>query len=48
MPQSEHFDILKRGVEAWNQWRDAHPEIEPDLIDEEGRRHWVVYYPVDN
>jgi uncharacterized protein YjbI with pentapeptide repeats len=31
MPQSEHFDVLKRGVDVWNQWRDAHPEIEPDL-----------------
>ena len=32
MANEEHLDIiLKQGVEAWNQWRKEHPEIEPDL-----------------
>ena len=22
MPDSQHFDLLKQGVFAWNQWRD--------------------------
>jgi hypothetical protein len=26
-----HFEVLKRGVGAWNAWREAHPEIIPDL-----------------
>jgi hypothetical protein len=26
-----HFEMLKRGVKAWNVWREAHPEIRPDL-----------------
>ena len=25
------LDILKHGVEVWNQWRKEHPSIEPDL-----------------
>jgi len=31
MANQEHLDILKQGVEAWNQWREEHPEIRPDL-----------------
>jgi len=31
MANQEHLDILKQGVEAWNQWRKVHPEIRPDL-----------------
>ena len=31
MANQEHLDILKQGVEAWNQWRKEHPEIWPDL-----------------
>jgi hypothetical protein len=26
-----HFEVLKRGVKAWNAWRERHPEIRPDL-----------------
>jgi hypothetical protein len=26
-----HFGILRQGVKAWNVWREAHPEIRPDL-----------------
>jgi hypothetical protein len=31
MANQEHLDILKQGVEQWNQWRREHPEIRPDL-----------------
>jgi hypothetical protein len=27
----DHFAILKKGIEAWNQWRDQNPLIKPDL-----------------
>jgi|SRR6266487_412908 len=32
MANQEHLDILKQGVDNWNQWRREHPEIRPDLI----------------
>jgi hypothetical protein len=31
MANPEHLKILKRGVEEWNQWREANPSIQPDL-----------------
>jgi uncharacterized protein YjbI with pentapeptide repeats len=31
MANQEHLDILKQGVEVWNQWRKEHPEVQPDL-----------------
>lgn len=31
MANPEHLEILKQGTEAWNQWREAHREIIPDL-----------------
>ncbi|HEV7858436.1 MAG TPA: toll/interleukin-1 receptor domain-containing protein [Pyrinomonadaceae bacterium] len=31
MANPEHLEILKQGVEVWNNWRDEHPEIKPDL-----------------
>lgn len=32
MANQEHLDILhKQGVEVWNQWREEHPDIQPDL-----------------
>jgi len=33
MPDQNHFEIIKQGVEEWNKWRDDNPEIEPDLSD---------------
>jgi len=32
MASQEHLQIIKQGVEAWNKWREAHPEIQPDLF----------------
>ncbi len=32
MVNFEHLALLKQGVEAWNQWRQANPDLsEPDL-----------------
>ena len=31
MANQEHLDILKQGVEMWNQWRKEHPNIRPNL-----------------
>ena len=33
MANQEHLDILKQGVDAWNEWKRQHPDIEPDLSD---------------
>jgi uncharacterized protein YjbI with pentapeptide repeats len=33
MANTEHLDILKQGVEKWNEWRQQHPEILPYLTD---------------
>jgi hypothetical protein len=31
MADNDHLDIVKRGVEAWNEWRVKNPKIIPDL-----------------
>ncbi len=31
MANQEHLDILKQGVDVWNQWRKEHTDIQPDL-----------------
>ena len=31
MANQQHLDILKQGVETWNQWRKENPDINPDL-----------------
>lgn len=31
MANPEHLAILNKGVEAWNQWREEHLEMQPDL-----------------
>jgi len=31
MANEEHLKILRQGVEAWNKWRKANPNIQPDL-----------------
>jgi uncharacterized protein YjbI with pentapeptide repeats len=33
MPNEKHFEIIKQGVQGWNQWREDNPDIEPDLSD---------------
>jgi Pentapeptide repeats (8 copies) len=38
MPNDEHVAILKKGVAAWNAWRDKNPEIVPDLSGADLRR----------
>ena len=31
MAKREHLEILRQGVEKWNQWREEYPDIAPDL-----------------
>ncbi len=31
MANPEHLAILKQGVRQWNEWREEHPEVRPDL-----------------
>src|SRR5688500_427154 len=31
MANQDHLKILRQGVEVWNQWRVANPDITPDL-----------------
>ncbi len=31
MANQEHLDLLKQGIQTWNQWRRQHPEVQPDL-----------------
>ncbi len=32
MANAEHVEMLKQGVDVWNQWRDDNPEIRPDFV----------------
>ena len=31
MANEEQLRILKQGVDAWNEWREEHPDIQQDL-----------------
>ena len=31
MANAAYLDILTQGVEVWNQWRQEHHEVQPDL-----------------
>jgi hypothetical protein len=31
MANDEHVALLKKGVDAWNEWREKNPDIHPDL-----------------
>jgi uncharacterized protein YjbI with pentapeptide repeats len=33
MANDEHVALLKKGVAAWNAWRDENPDIDPDLFE---------------
>lgn len=33
MANPRHLKILHQGIEVWNEWRDKHPKIRPDLRD---------------
>jgi uncharacterized protein YjbI with pentapeptide repeats len=48
MANQEHLDILKQGREAWNAWRQQHPEIQPDLSDVELSRARLIEVDLSN
>jgi uncharacterized protein YjbI with pentapeptide repeats len=31
MANQDHLDILAKGVEVWNAWREQNPQAKPDL-----------------
>ena len=31
MPNNEHLDLIKRGIDDWNSWRQQNDWIDPDL-----------------
>jgi hypothetical protein len=31
MASQEHLDILKQGLQIWDQWREEYPDVQPDL-----------------
>ena len=33
MANQEHLEILKQGVEVWNEWRKHNPNSKPDLAE---------------
>ena len=33
MPNEEHLELIKQGVDAWNKWRREHLDTQPDLIE---------------
>ena len=33
MANEQHLAILKEGVKTWNEWRNLHPKVKPDLRD---------------
>jgi hypothetical protein len=48
MANQEHLAILKQGVEAWNAWRKANPEIKPNLreVNFHSAIEQVSWYPL--
>ena len=32
MPAEEHLQIIRQGVDVWNEWREKNPELIPDLV----------------
>ncbi len=48
MANQEHLDILKQGVIAWNQWRQEHPELRPDLVGVDLRSGSFIYEDYDS
>ena len=53
MANDEHVALLKKGVAAWNAWRDKYPNVLPDLshahLDKEDRlpEALTFFYPQD-
>ena len=43
MANPEHVEILKEGVEAWNQWRKDNPGVRPDLRGAAVQPHFFLF-----
>lgn len=41
MANSEHLQLLSQGWRAWNLWREAHPDVRPDLSGADLRKHML-------
>jgi hypothetical protein len=48
MANPEHLKILEQGAEAWDKWRDEHPDVYPDLEDADLRAADLKYTNLDN
>jgi hypothetical protein len=33
MANSEHLEMLRRGMQVWDKWRSEHRDVQPDLVD---------------
>ena len=32
MPNVEHLEMIEKGSNAWNEWREKNPNVKPDLV----------------
>ena len=49
MANQEQLGILKeQGVKAWNQWREHHPEIQPDFTEADLREAYGASHEILN
>ncbi len=43
MANDEHLEILEKGVDAWNAWRDENLEVKLDLSEADLRGDYLSY-----
>ena len=48
MANDKHVALLKKGVDAWNEWRDKNPDIRPDLSGADLQRRDLRYINFKN
>ncbi len=42
MVDQQYLDLLKQGVVAWNQWKQRHLDVKPDLSEAPPDQDWLV------